>query len=259
MALAKITLYGMYRWMSENEDNLFGQLTVPPLMDADKLRETILYKGAEFEVLYGDPNFMKEMIGIWSDRWYATLDRWSKALAIEYNPLENYDRIESWTDAGNRNKNGSSATESTNAAYNHILNDETQTDSGHMSSATSTNGTHSGSNEHTVSAYDSSTYQADNKDTDSSNDTNQSATSNLTNNDRSINGNTTAINNAAAHSDVQNSENEQNTSAHSGRVHGNIGVLTSQAMLQSELDISRFNLYDEAADLFLQEFCVYTY
>lgn len=44
-----------------------------------------------------------------------------------------------------------------------------------------------------------------------------------------------------------------------GRAHGNIGVTTSQQMLQSELDIALFNLYDRIADLFISEFCVLTY
>ena len=46
---------------------------------------------------------------------------------------------------------------------------------------------------------------------------------------------------------------------HSGRVHGNIGVTTSQQMLQSELDLARFNLVQEITDLFVLEFCVMVY
>ena len=79
MSTAKITLYGMYKWMQDSEDDLFLNLSVPALMDKSKLEATILSKGAEFEVLYGDPYFIKDMISVWSDRWYSTLDRWSKA------------------------------------------------------------------------------------------------------------------------------------------------------------------------------------
>ena len=48
-------------------------------------------------------------------------------------------------------------------------------------------------------------------------------------------------------------------SGHTGRIHGNIGVTTSQQMLQSELDIARFNIYEEITDLFLKELTIYTY
>ena len=40
---------------------------------------------------------------------------------------------------------------------------------------------------------------------------------------------------------------------------GNIGVTTSQQMLQSELDIARWNLYEHIADLFCSEFCIMVY
>ena len=40
---------------------------------------------------------------------------------------------------------------------------------------------------------------------------------------------------------------------------GNIGVTTSQQMLQSELDIATWNLYEHIADLFVTEFCIMVY
>ena len=46
---------------------------------------------------------------------------------------------------------------------------------------------------------------------------------------------------------------------HTGRIHGNIGVTTSQQMLQSELDIARFNLIQQITDLFLTEFTLMVY
>lgn len=48
----------------------------------------------------------------------------------------------------------------------------------------------------------------------------------------------------------------QELSSHRGRVHGNIGVTTSQQMLQAEIDVSRFNIYDEIAIIFCREFCL---
>ena len=46
---------------------------------------------------------------------------------------------------------------------------------------------------------------------------------------------------------------------HKARLFGNIGVTTSQQMLQSELDIARWNLYEHIADLFCNEFCLMVY
>lgn len=203
MAAAKLTLIGMYQWAKLNNDDLFANLSVPAGIDKSKLINTILMNGAEFEVLYGDFEFMKFIIGSWSDKWQRTMEKWVKALSIEYSPLENYDRMEEWTD-------GKTTSE--------------------LNSATSSS-TGSGSNEDKKSAYDASTYQPYLK-----SETNSSGSNTSTG---------------------LSSGNEEGK--HEGRTHGNIGVTTSQMMLQAELDISKFNLYDEIASLFLTEIVVYTY
>ena len=203
MATAKLTLIGMYQWFKLHNDDLFKNMTVPSGVDKAKLIDTILMNGAEFEMVYGDADFNQFLIGTWSNKWYRTMQKWSEALAIEYNPLENYDRMEDWTDAKKSSE----------------LNTASSTSSG------------TGNNEDKKSAYDSSTYQPYLKSDTSSTGSNES----------------TGL----------SSGDEEGT--HTGRTHGNIGVTTSQQMLQAELDISKFNLYDEISNLFLTEFCVYTY
>lgn len=46
---------------------------------------------------------------------------------------------------------------------------------------------------------------------------------------------------------------------HDGRIHGNIGVTTSQQMLISELDLGYWNIYEKITDLFLTEFVLPVY
>lgn len=46
---------------------------------------------------------------------------------------------------------------------------------------------------------------------------------------------------------------------HEGHLYGNIGVTTSQQMLEAEFDVARFNLMDQIADLFVQEYCICVY
>lgn len=48
-------------------------------------------------------------------------------------------------------------------------------------------------------------------------------------------------------------------SKHSGYVHGNIGITTSQQMLMSERDVANFSIYDVIAQDFAREFCMYLY
>jgi hypothetical protein len=46
---------------------------------------------------------------------------------------------------------------------------------------------------------------------------------------------------------------------HTAHIHGNIGVTTSQQMLEAELDISKWNIYEHITDLFLTEFVIPIY
>lgn len=264
MSLAKITLYGMFQWMQNSEDDLFSQLNLPTGMEASDLINTIMMHGAEFEVLYANPQYMQSMIGIWSNKWYHTFERWIKALDIDYDPLENYDRREEWTDAGSKNRSGSGTdTGFRSNAENRKSNTQSEEDTNSQAAnSTYSKSEHDSTNEHQVSAFDSSTYQSESKDilTGDDNTTNgSSATSSI---GKKFNTDDVTENRTEAETDSRNrsdQEQEATAAAHSGRIHGNIGVTTSQQMLEAEFNIAKFNLYEEAANLFLTELTIYTY
>lgn len=59
---------------------------------------------------------------------------------------------------------------------------------------------------------------------------------------------------------VQDKRTDNLNLHHKGRVHGNIGVTTSQQMLESEMVLRlKWNLYDQITDLFLTEFVLPIY
>ena len=207
MSSAKMTLIGCNTFFSNMNDDLFKGLTLPEGLAKNTLTNNILLQGGEFEVVYSDPFFLQNAISIWADREAATFERWVNALAIEYAPLENYDRHENWTDT--LDSDGTSRTTGTND--------------------TSTNGTVTTD----VSAYDSNGYQPKEKVTTAEtidNDTTENNTSTL-----------------------------DNTGMHAGRIHGNIGVTTSQQMLEAELDLGYWNIYSRITDMFLKEFTIMIY
>ena len=207
MSTAKLTLIGMNSFFISAGGDLFQGLSLPEGLAKDTLTNNILLQGGDFEVLYSDPFFLQSAISIWADREAATFKRWVDALAIEYAPLENYDRHENWTDT--LDSDGTSRTTGTND--------------------TSTSGTVTTD----ISAYDSNGYQPKEKVTTSDtidNDTTENNTSTL-----------------------------DNTGIHAGRIHGNIGVTTSQQMLESELDLGYWNIYSRITDMFLKEFCIMIY
>ena len=207
MSSAKVTLLAMNSFFTNAGGDLFQGLTLPEGLAKNTLTNNILLQGGEFEVLYSDPFFLQNAISIWADREQATFKRWVDALAIEYAPLENYDRHEDWTDT--LDSDGTSRTTGTND--------------------TSTNGTVTTD----VSAYDSTGYQPKEKVTTAEtidNDTTENNTSTL-----------------------------DNEGVHAGRIHGNIGVTTSQQMLEAELDLGYWNIYSRITDMFLKEFCIMIY
>lgn len=212
MSSATITLIGLYNF----DDTLFDLLQVPSGIDKQTLIDNMLLRSGDFEVMYPDPDFLKYSIGAWSRKWNATFSRWTKALSIEYNPLENYDRQEEWTD--NRDVKGS----------------ESDTSNG----SSNTSGTTGSTTTHNVSAYD--------------------AGDNLTTRDQDVLSGTDSSNGSSSMSRT-GSHSLDDDLTHKGRIHGNIGVTTSQQMLQSELDLGYWNIYEKITDIFLTEFIIPIY
>lgn len=207
MSTMKTTLIGMEAFFNNMNKSIFDGLELPEGLSKDTLTDNIILECGEFETLYSDPYFMQEAIKTWSDREQATFERWVNALAIEYAPLENYDRHEDWTDT--------------------LDSDSTSSSRGTVDTS------NSGTNQLDVSAYDSTGYQPKDKTTSSDTidtDTTDSTTGTL-----------------------------DNIGHHNGRVHGNIGVTTSQQMLEAELQLGYWNIYSRITELFMKEFCIMVY
>ena len=202
MSSATLTLIGLNNFLDTRNIDLFEKLSFPDGIDKETAIQNILLMCDEKELLYPNPDFMIEAIGLWSKKWNRTFTKWIKALNIEYNPLENYDRQESWSDSTSSSESNSASASDSSYGSNSMLND--------------------------VSAFNSDYLRNDSA---SKND---------------------ARNNASSSSKANNLKAE--FSKHEGRVHGNIGVTTSQQMLQAEIDIDRFNIYDEIAIIFMREF-----
>lgn len=225
--MSSLSILGMARYLEAKNDNLFSNLVLPEGLDKETLENNILVRTADFEVLYSDADFVKEYIGIWSKKWLRTFTKWYDALQINYNPLENYDRMEEWNDTSHNTSSDTS----------------TSTINADASTSGATTANTSGNIESLKSAFDSPNYQPyeNSINNNQSSTTSNAITSNNTNNSSRSNSN----------ADID---------AHrTGRTHGNIGVTTSQQMLQSELELAEWNLIEKITDIFVQEFCIPVY
>ena len=98
MSSLKMTILGLYRYGEYNQQDLFQNMKIPAGIDRQDLIDNILEQGAAFEILYPDFEYLQFSIGAWSKRWYRTMEKWLEALNVQYDPLNNYDRHEEWTD-----------------------------------------------------------------------------------------------------------------------------------------------------------------
>lgn len=157
MGIAILSILALYNY----DPSIFDEMAVPDGVDSELVKSNILSQCAELSLLYTDFSICKQMIGVWSN---TNLDSWTRmytALSADYNPIENYDRKEDWSDQRTDNlkhsESGSDTSTGTNttkaAAFNTTgdlpTRDSTSGDSkttyGHVVADTGTTGnTHTG-------------------------------------------------------------------------------------------------------------------
>lgn len=188
MATAKWTLMGMYKY----DNTIFNEMVLPTGIDADLFKSSLLIEKGEFEVLFPNPDFMKNAIKVWSAKWFRTFSEWLKGTQAEWNPIYNYDRYEEGWDDNKKNYSSTNSADysdkrTANLEHNHILNtkdertadledkrtadleekrvanlkDESTSgkkDESTFNNADITSQTKESTTEHKVAAYDSSSY-----------------------------------------------------------------------------------------------------
>lgn len=91
-----VSLLGLYQY----NDQLFDGLRLPKGVNKDSLVNNLLAETAEFEVIYPDPEFMANMISVWSEKELPVWEKLEETLHYDYDPISNYDRHEESTNTG---------------------------------------------------------------------------------------------------------------------------------------------------------------
>ncbi len=229
---ATLSILGLY----EYDNTIFDLMSLPGTLTKEDVANQICFECAELEVLYPSAVVMKNMIGLWSAREYPTWARVLAAAEAEYNPIENYDRSESIS----RTRTGSET---------HSGKDTSQDSGTDTSTGSSTNSnTGSDSNLHKYSAFDADALRDQSSDTTtygSGSTGSSSATATYGKKNELTHGHQIA---------------DTSTETETSRIHGNIGVVSSQQMLQQELEISpKLNIISYIVDSFKKRFCLLVY
>lgn len=209
------------------DDTVMDNFTVPEGIDRQLALDTIYQRCGLTPLYHPDPAWLKFYVGRWCSKNAKTWDELYKTTVQEYNPIYNYDRTEETTDTRSGTR---SLTEDTSSNTK-------------QNGDTSVTDTSSDSSEHTISADNSDSYEPGYKDVSSRQDSQASESSNRVDvtGDRAVD------------------ETTGETYSHKLRAYGNISVTTTQEMLEAQRTVVRYNVYNEIADSFKEEFCLYIY
>jgi len=275
--MSRITLNG---WL-QYDPTIFDGVILPEDYDRDALLAEIMSRSGELYTYHQVPYVLKENIRLWFSRNFLNFDRMMAALMAEYNPIENYDRHEDWTRTPNltdeAKHTGSDSTEASGTDLTEASGTDTDTLSGNDTTTRGYNNYNESSTrtgddttERTVSAFDSGTYQPADKTVETFGSVKDSKDITGSYDDSTDYGKVDTMDYGRKDETTYGRKDETTfnstmTGRHTGtekyisRIHGNIGVTTSQQMIQSELELRKFDIYEEIAARFEHEFLVQVY
>lgn len=301
---ATLSALGLYEW----DNTIFDWMEIPAALDRETLIQNLLAETAELEILYPKPVVFKNLVAVWSRKQIDIWNRLYETTQYEYNPIENYDRMETGTTDGT-GRTTHSGTDTTGETTTHGGTDsrtenmktggadtvtenvqqggrEGETTTGKITSQGNTTETMNDEKGHWQAGYNANTGTDDglvkqSKDIDeATTETNTEKTDNSNGSKTTTFGKTEAktleteygkseqvaesmnygqtINRqeTLAHGETVETENG---GSHTLRAHGNIGVTTTQEMIQQQRRIELFNMYDIIIEDFKMRFCIMIY
>ena len=234
--MATMSILGLYEYDNTIFDNLNLPTAADITTDAEKVAnpwipdksDFIAYlcmNLAELELVYPSASIMKQMIGIWSKAHHPEWVQLYNTMLYKYNPIWNKDGTWKETrDLDGKNDRTAGLTVTDTRTYTNLKDVQT------------------GAVEHDVTGYDSNTYSPDTR--DKYND--------LTNTRNGEDKNVQTIQGT----DKYYTEDNGTITREEG---GNIGVTTTQAMINEQREIVQFNLYDYITNSFKTTFCILIY
>lgn len=285
---------------SLKNENMFDGVVVPAPLDPAQVVDKIIWRCGLLEPAYTEPEVMHEMINLWfvTNQW--NFDHLVNIILAEYSPIENTDKYsehtENRTGGGTVTHSGKDTTQEKLSGTDQRDYSESGTDQRDITESGTDQrditesgtdqrdivegGTTSIGTENTISAFNASTYQPDNKSdstTTHGKTTDDDITYGKTTDDditygksvddditygKSYDDDTTY----GRQSDGYTQYGHTVTSADNGsatyteHTHGNIGVTTNQAMIEAELRLlENFNVYEWIAAKFERELCLQVY
>lgn len=268
-----------------------------PDLDRESFIYELMAQTAELEVMYTDPEFMKHMIGIWSRTRKPVWELLWSTTQYQYNPIENYNRIEdgldkdthTGTDTHGKTNAHTGENTDTHTGQNteaHTGNDtETTAGTDTYSDTKTKSGTDTNTTtplaEHYRAAYDSAASGDNDGLVKTERDEGETVNQTVYGTTDGSSGSTTfghtvttghgetitqgfgdTVKHGFGETETESGSVTFNNTIdhkHDLNVHGNIGTVTTQKMIQEQREIVTFNFYDVMIRDFKERFCVLVY
>ena len=296
----KLSFIGLANW----DEDLFEQMCWPdpfdgddPILDKQAFLFELLAETAELSVIYPNPDIMKGMIGFWSKTRCPVWNLLWATTQYEYNPIENYNRIEDGTDTdvhtgtdtdsktiSHTGQNTESHT-GQNTETHSGQDTETHTGTDSYGDTVTKSGTDTNTTtpleEHYKAAYNSAASGTDDGLVKVARDegetvnetvygTTDSTTGSATYGNTVTTGHGETVTNGFGDTVTRGygtTDSESGsvtfgntmTHEHDLNVHGNIGTVTTQQMIKEQREIVTFNFYDVMIRDFKERFCIMVY
>lgn len=221
----------------EIEDiDIFEGVSVPAPLDAETVKSAIMVRSGLMTPLYKEPRVFQALVTHWFIAKHWTIQHLINIIEAEYNPIENYNRVEDTSD--------------------------TLSGSDVLRMAGGNQETHSGTDTETHSGTDTDRHSGTDTTTNNISAENESGWSNDTKSDQ-LHGENIAtehghtIDDKHGHIITDQYQDRSDTTEYGkidtrkSNIHGNIGVTTNQQMIEQELELLRhFDIYGYIAELF---------
>ena len=227
MSFSWLSIMGMY----EYDPTVMDGLNVPDGLDKEDVINNIMLECAELEIIYPRLETMKQAISIWSNSNQLTWDKLYKTMTVDYNPIWNVDAdiVDTEKITGDSKEGRTIARTGQDKETLNLKDKETKD----LTDTKSVQGFNSSSWAQAEKVDQTGTDTIDHTGTDTI-DKKENVTDNVTG--------------------TNNSKRE-----YTQRRTGNIGVTTTQQMLEQERSIAEFNMIEYITNSFKKRFCLMVY
>lgn len=247
---ATLSLMGMYEYDHTILD-FFHYPDKWETADKDVFVNKLLLDTAELEVLYPDADIFKTAIKYWSA---AEVQNWNKlydTTVLKYNPIWNKDGTVTETEKHIKNNNYTDVTDGKIADHSSTNGNQNTETSGNENTNTTNN---TNEKDYVFGFNSESAAQSGQTVTDDTGRTNTDRSENSKTNSSANTDATTTNNTNFKHDEKENIDREYTRTEQ-----GNIGITTTQQMINEEREVDKFNLMDYIIDSFKKRFCLLVY